>query len=291
MEAVAQRKIIRAVRNSTELEGVFGVPVLSLPTLFTLVASLSGFALCTGLYLAGTLNGLSVVVLNSIIIFFSFTPLHEATHRSFSRITWLNDMLGTVSAQLILPGFNTSLYRFLHVTHHQHTGELGTDPDEPFLSGPLFSRTIRWAFLDILWIRYYLKVWSQRPVTERVRFCIGVLAYLSVFAVGFSSSFAVEFFMAFVTPMLLGRVILVYLFAYIHHPQGVEQRNDPIGATGMIDAHPVSRLLMLGQTRHLIHHMYPGLPWYRYDRVWDVAKEKIPASLVNWGRFLGRISV
>ena len=90
--------------------------------------------------------------------------------------------------------------------------------------------------------------------------------------------------------MFLGRIILVYLFAYIHHVQGVEQRSDPIGATGMIDTHAVNRFLLLGQSRHLIHHLYPGLPWYRYDQVWDIARKEIPASKIKWGGLLGRMS-
>ena len=102
------------------------------------------------------------------------------------------------------------------------------------------------------------------------------------------SPYAVEFLVAFVIPMFLGRIILVYLFAYIHHPQGVEQRLDPIGATAMINTHPLNQALMLGQTRHLIHHLYTGLPWYRYRRVWEVAKQKIPISKIKWGGMLRR---
>jgi fatty acid desaturase len=289
MEAVAQRKIIHAIRKTPEIQDAFKVPLLALPTFVILILTLVGFGASTGFYLSGELGVIPLVLINSVIIYFSFTPLHEATHRSFSRVMWLNDVLGTASAQLILPGFNTSLYRFLHITHHQHTGESQTDPDEKFVSSPLWSRVLNWAFLDILWTRYYLSVWSERPQGERVRFCVGVFFYLSVFVVGFSSSYAVEFLFAFVVPMFLARVILVYLFAYIHHPRGVEQRSDPIGATGMIDTHVINRFLMLGQARHLIHHLYPGLPWYRYDQIWDVAREKIPTSEIRWGRFLGRI--
>lgn len=58
-----------------------------------------------------------------IFRFWSFTPLHEAVHRNLSTINWLNDSIGTLSAQLLLPGFSTSLYRYLHVTHHARTGQ------------------------------------------------------------------------------------------------------------------------------------------------------------------------
>jgi len=291
VEATAQRKIIHGIRKTPELQDAFQVPLLALPTFLILILTLAGFGIITSFYLAGELNVITLVFINSAIIFFSFTPLHEATHRSFSRVMWLNDLLGTLSAQLILPGFNTSLYRFLHITHHQRTGESQSDPDERFISAPLFNRVLNWAFLDILWTRYYLSVWSERPQGERVRFCAGLFFYISVFVIGFSSSYALEFLCAFVVPMFLGRIILVYLFAYIHHVQGVEQRSDPIGATGMIDTHTINRFLLLGQSRHLIHHLYPGLPWYRYDQVWDVARKEIPASKIKWGGLLGRMPI
>ena len=286
MNATEQRKIIHAIRRVPELQDVFRVPLLSLPSLLVLVLSLTGFVLSTSFYMFGALSAPALVFINSFLIFFSFTPLHEATHGSFSRIRWLNDVLGTISAQLILPGFNTSLYRFLHMTHHQHTGESEIDPDYKFISSPLFTRVLNWAFLDVLWTRYYLSVWSARPKGERVRFIVGLFLYLGIFFLGFMSPYAVEFLVAFVIPMFLGRIILVYLFAYIHHPQGVEQRLDPIGATAMINTHPLNHALMLGQTRHLIHHLYPGLPWYRYRRVWEVAKQKIPISKIKWGGML-----
>ena len=42
---------------------------------------------------------------------------------------------------------------------------------------------------------------------------------------------SMSFLVAFVIPCLLARIALVYLFAYIHHPHGVEQRVNPVGAT------------------------------------------------------------
>ncbi|OUU60713.1 MAG: hypothetical protein CBC21_00170, partial [Proteobacteria bacterium TMED61] len=217
MEAVEQRKIIKAVRNEPALAEVFKVPILSLPTSLLFVVFYVGFGATTYMYLQGAISWPLVIVANAIFIYISFTPFHEAVHRSLSRVNWINETLGTMSAQLLLPGFNTSLYRYLHVLqHHQHTGEADADPDVPFLIGSVFTRVARWAFLDVLWVRYYVGAWTTRPVAERVRFSVGVLIYISVLVIGFTSSFINEFLVAFVVPCLLARIALVYLFAYIH---------------------------------------------------------------------------
>lgn len=78
-----------------------------------------------------------------------------------------------------------------------------------------------------------------------------------------------------VPPMMLGRIILVYLFATIQHTHCVEQRNDRIGATRMhdVNASLLQRYFLLGQAQHLIHHMYPHVPWYRDNKIWMVAKK------------------
>lgn len=288
MDAVDQRKLLKVVRGSSEISDIFEVPILSIPTLVILIASFGAFGATTYLYLNGDLHPLAVIVINSCLIYFSFTPLHEATHRSFSKVRMLNDALGTISAQLLLPGFSTGLYRYLHMAHHQHTGEKNSDPDLPFVSGSYMKKVLRWAFLDLLWTKFYFGNWKQRPVGERLRFTIGLVFYLSVFAVGFNSGYVSEFLVCWVFPMLLGRIITVYLFADIHHPENVEQRVDPLGATGMIrNTNLIQRILMLGQARHLIHHLYPGLPWYRYDPVWNVAEKIIPPSMIKWGTFFG----
>lgn len=43
MEAVAQRKLIKTVRETPTLAKAFKVPLLALPTFFLTIASLGGF--------------------------------------------------------------------------------------------------------------------------------------------------------------------------------------------------------------------------------------------------------
>ncbi|MEP0070595.1 fatty acid desaturase [Pyruvatibacter sp.] len=229
------------------------------------------------------------IPLSSFFVFWSFTPLHEAVHRNLSNIIWLNDTVGTLGAQLLLPGFSTSLYRFLHVTHHARTGQKD-DPDLKFTQDNLLLCWFNSAFLDVLWTRYYLSVWNERPVAERARFGLGLFLYLTMFVVAFISPYTLEFFIAFVVPMLLGRVVTVYLFATIQHRQGHEQRVDPFGATSIQDVHSRwwKHLFMLGQSQHLIHHLYPGVPWFKYDPIWREAKAKVPPEQIRPSGYLVR---
>ena len=76
MEAVEQRKIIKAVRNEPALAEVFKVPILSLPTSLLFVVFYVGFGATTYMYLQGAISWPLVIVANAIFIYISFTLFH-----------------------------------------------------------------------------------------------------------------------------------------------------------------------------------------------------------------------
>ena len=289
MDAKQQRELIRDIKRTPDLAHAFSVPKMAWPTIAVLFISFIGFALSCYTMIVGLFSPFITVPVGAFFVFWSFTPLHEAVHRNLSSINWVNDTIGTISAQLLLPGFSTSLYRFLHVTHHARTGQ-ADDPDLKFTHDNLLYCWFNSAFLDILWTRFYFSVWNERPTAERARFGLGLFLYLTMFGVAFTSPYAVEFTLAFLLPMLLGRVITVYLFATIQHRRGHEQRVDPIGATSIQDVHSRwwRHLFMLGQSQHLIHHMYPGVPWYKYSPIWRAAQTKIPSESIRPSSYLSR---
>lgn len=289
MDTKQQRALIADIKGQSDLVNAFKVPPLAWPTMLVLLISFVGFALSTYAFVTDLLIPFITVPLSGFLVFWSFTPLHEAVHRNLSTNNWLNDTIGTFSAQLLLPGFSTSLYRYLHVTHHARTGQ-NDDPDLKFTHKNLFYSMLNAAFLDARWTQFYFSVWNKRPLAERTRFSIGLVLYLGLFVVAFTSAYAVEFIIAFVLPMLVGRMLTVYLFATIQHRKGHEQRVDPIGATSIqdVDSKWWQHLFMLGQSQHLIHHMYPGVPWYKYDAIWRAAKAKIPSDALRPSSYWAR---
>ena len=286
MDNKTQKLLRQEIRHAEALKGTFATPLLALPTVVVVVLSFLGFALSSYAFLAGYLPALVTIPISALFIFWSFTPLHEAVHGNISRVRWLNDGLGSLCAQLILPGFSAGLYRYLHLSHHARAGQ-SDDPDMKFIASTWQERVFNSVFLDILWTRFYLANWSSRPKQERRRFLLGLVLYASLFVVGLTSNYAIEFLMTWVLPMMLGRIILIYLFATIQHTQGIEQQEDLIGATRMHDVHGslLQRYFLLGQAQHLMHHMYPHVPWYRYNKIWQVAPTKIPSTKIRWGNY------
>ena len=233
----------------------------------------------TWLYLGGSLHVAGMLLINGFAIYLSFTPLHDATHRTVSRHRGVNDAVGTVCCLLLLPGITTRVYRYLHLEHHRYAGNLSKDPDEPFVSAPNWALPFVLAGLDVLWVTWYVKHWYSRPDGERLEFVLGIVFYLSVHLGFLLSPYALEFVLCFVIPQRLGLFYVSWFFAHIQHVEGVEWEMAPLQTTYKIQAGWLSNLLMMGQATHCIHHLAPSVPYYRYHLAWAIGKQIFEAEI------------
>lgn len=221
------------------------------------------------------------------VVYASFTPLHDATHRSVSRSPFVNDLVGTISEQALIPGATVALYRFLHLEHHRHTGDPERDPDEIMVSSPWWKKPLVMMFIDLVWFRWILLNWHLLTPRAKVR-DVTSFAILLVWNIGWLlSPYATEFLLVFFIPQRLGIMTVAYLFAAIQHPEGVEQADHPLQATYMMKGGRLTRILMLGQAQHLMHHMFPMVPYYKYNAMWRLAKPTLADTPLVWGEIFG----
>src|ERR1700720_3731149 len=101
------------------------------PTLLTFLGVYAGVAPVAATALEGYLPYWASIPIDAILIYFVFTPLHEATHGNIGgrgrRFAWLQSFIGHASGFLLLapyPGF-----RVLHLHHHANTNDPVEDPD------------------------------------------------------------------------------------------------------------------------------------------------------------------
>jgi ring-1,2-phenylacetyl-CoA epoxidase subunit PaaE len=68
-----------------------------------------------------------------------------------------------------------------------------------------------------------------------------------------------------IIPLIMTLFVIVLFFDYIpHHPHKSQDRYH----NTRIFPGKLMNILLLGQNYHLIHHMYPRLPWYKYQEVY-----------------------
>jgi len=236
------------------------------------LAAFGLFGVGTWLYLFGHVPFLVMLAINSFAVYASFTPLHDATHRTVSCNRRINDFIGTISCLLLLPGITTRIYRYLHLEHHRYAGHPTKDPDEPFVSSSPLAIPFILAGLDVLWSVWYLRQWSARPVGERVEFCFCLAFYIGIHIVFLLSPYAMAFFLCFMIPQRFGLFYVAWFFAHIQHPKGIQWETQPFQATVRVKTNPLARWMLLGQSKHCIHHFAPSLPYYRYHRAWNLGK-------------------
>ncbi|MCF4165638.1 fatty acid desaturase [Zavarzinia compransoris] len=273
--------LVAALRADERLRELHRLPLLPVPTIALMAGCFLVYGLSCWAFLGGYLPALATIPIGAVAIYVSFTPLHDGTHRAVSRNPVINDILGTLSGQILLPGVSVEVYRHLHLEHHKVTGEHGDDPDD-FLTGPKWRSLPLGMFTDIVWFFWYVKRFRQWTPRQNARFTFSFALFFLWHVAWIASPYAMEWVLVWVLPQRLGFGILTYLFAHIQHPPGVEQHDHPLHATVMIERHPLVLFAMLGQSAHLIHHLYPQLPFYRLEAGWDAVGDRLKARDIRF---------
>jgi ferredoxin-NADP reductase/fatty acid desaturase len=268
----AIREVLSQLVGDPDYEKVAHVPVIAWQQIALIVAAYGG----TAFGIIGYLQwGFPLWVSYPIMIyamFIGFTPLHDATHKALSSNRLINDILGTISAQTLFPGFNTPTYRAFHLEHHRYTGDKDFDPDERLVKWPKFVGPLFLAFTDLHWVHWYFtKAWKRWPKNLRPWVIGTVITVVVIYTVGLTSPYWYEFLILYVIPHRLALMVTAYAFAHIQHPEGLTWKDEPFQSTVRVTGNPIKRASLLGQAEHAMHHLLPHVPWYKYHRVCDLA--------------------
>ena len=215
-----------------------------------------------------------------ISAYFHYTPAHEAIHRNIVRSTRfdpLNGAIGWWSA--LLTGMTWPLLLRTHIAHHVHTNS-PRDPDA-FVHGSLprlFALAAVSVFTNLVPIPAwrliygtnspnlgYLDAWKIMPAAEwRLHQLVHGTMCLSVWAaVVFGYGAAV--FALYVVPATIGRLLMGIFLSWLPHRPFIE------GDRYALATLHKGRLLAwasAGHSMHLIHHLWPRVPFYRYHRLY-----------------------
>jgi len=269
------REVISQVVNDPQYKEVSSIPLFSIHQIG--LVALSYALVLGGIFLA--YSGFSLWLVYPMVIFgvhTSFTPLHDATHRSVSSNKLLNDLIGTISGNLVVPFNNTTMYRYFHLSHHRYVGDKDFDPDEPMVRIPTkhFPAGILVFFIYDVFILKWLftaKVWRRTPPRTQVIIVASFAANFIFYFVMLTSSVWFEFVIWFVIPNRIGMAFTNYGFSYLPHPEGVHVHKHPFQAAFTLKGNELILRSLWGQADHALHHLLPHIPWYKYKRIWHLA--------------------
>lgn len=200
---------------------------------------------------------------NTLALHCSGTVIHDACHQSAHRHRIVNAMLGHCSALIL--AFAFPVFTRVHLQHHGNVNHPKDDPDHYVSTGgPLWLIAVRFLYHEIfffqrrLWRNYELLEWFIS------RLIVITIVYISVqyHFLGYILNF--WFIPAFLVGIALG-----LFFDYLPHRPFVERNR---WKNARVYPGKVLNILILGQNYHLIHHLWPSIPWYNYQPAYYLMK-------------------
>jgi len=247
------------------------VPGLAWPTALLYVVTLGLFGLeAYGVLSAGWSPWLTVPM-GAAVTFLMFSVLHESTHHAISTNTRVNNFFGHVSTPFVGAYSNFPLIKFIHIEHHRNTNEAkDVDPDAWTSEGPWWQLPFRWATIDLWYVVFYLRRIRERPLRESVPVVLWATGAIGLLVWSATAGHLAAVVMLYLLPQRIGLAILAWWFDYLpHHGLTATQREDKYQATRVrVGGEWWMTPLFVYQNYHLVHHLHPSVPFYRYVRAW-----------------------
>jgi ring-1,2-phenylacetyl-CoA epoxidase subunit PaaE len=267
------------------------VPAVAWPTIALLVGTATVLALSCWLALSGVWPLWAGVLPNAVCSYLMFTVAHDATHSATSNRRRLNMLVGWLSTPFFAPQASFPVLRFIHMQHHRFTNhEVGVDPDAYTMAGPIWQRPLRWTTIDLHYLWFYLRHIGSRPRREVTGLAAQWMVVLALAAWAVASGGLLELVVLVLIPQRLAILWLAYAFDYLpHHGLTAKPSENRFRTTrNRIGMEWLLNPLLLYQNYHLVHHLHPVVPFYRYLRVWrrneDEYLEHDPALSTARGR-------
>jgi len=251
-------------------------PKIAWPTIVLLLAAYTLFGVVTFAYMEGTLPLVWAVLFNSTASYMAFAVAHDATHRSVSTNPQLNDWLGRAGILLLEPAPLLPVFRCVHMRHHRFTNDPSKDPDVYLSTGPAWLLPFKWMTFDVTYLKYYLKpeVFKKRPKSERIEFYLAILFGVLVISAFTLMGWLEYYLLLFLIPTRIAKFFIIWVFDFLpHYPHQIHATDDPFRSTSnRVGLEWLLTPIFVYQNYHLVHHLYPTVPFYRYIKVWNAKK-------------------
>ncbi len=247
------------------------VPRVAWPTLALMIAAFGLFAGSTAAAVSGLWPWPPSAALNAVAIYMLFTVAHDAAHHSASSDDILNRWMGRLSIPFLSPAFGFGAFRFIHMQHHRFTNDDdGRDPDHYTMEGPGWQRPLRWTTLDLHYVRFYLPQIGARPRSEQIEIAVQLTLFAALCVWLVAAGWGGEIVLLYLLPQRLAIAYLAWAFDYLpHNSLHARPGDDRLKTTrNRVGGERWVSPLLLYQNYHLVHHLHPVVPFYRYLRVW-----------------------
>lgn len=246
--------------------GRANTPEFAWPTVILALVLLGGFVASVALAMLGYIPYWAAGALNTVVIYSIYTVMHEAVHYNISSrrhgLRWVDTVLGHAAGFLLWQFVDH--HREQHMMHHKHANE-EHDPD--INARGSFPGYIFWR-LPVALVNYFNPFALYAQCKEYGVSKAGIRRSLTGFAFNAAvliglivAGFGIEVLVLWFIPWWIGNTVMLTMFTWLPHHDHHETGR--YRDTRVFDF-PGANFVLLGQGYHLIHHMMPAVPWYRY---------------------------
>lgn len=245
-----------------------GVPRVAWPTVLLFAGGAATWLGSTALAVTGTWPWPLSTALSTIASFVLFTVAHEASHATISTSAALNTWLGRLATPMFAPFAGYRTWRFIHMQHHRFTNHAdGSDPDHYTHRGARWTRLARWLTIDLYYLVFYLPKLRRRPRGEQLELALTLAVVGGACAALVATGHLLWVLVLYLLPCRLAVGLLGWAFDYLPH-NGLGHLDRYRATRNRIGLERLLTPLLLYQNYHLVHHLHPIIPFYRYIAVW-----------------------
>lgn len=225
------------------------------------------------------------IVIASIASYSQFTVMHDSVHNSVSKNQFINNTFGVLSSIWLGPTSNWYGFQQHHLLHHKETNNKDLDPDMWCSNNFIKNDNIiflfcRWATLDFYYIyKTFKNINCMKNVTK---FSANQLAMIFLVYYIFTTFSMFSIIKYWILPSRVAILVLSFAFDYLpHYPHIITKKDNRYRTTSYINCSWFIKIILspiaFYQDYHLIHHLYPNIPFYNYPVMWN----KMENYLIN----------
>jgi fatty acid desaturase len=257
-------------------------PAVAIPTVTLFVFVMTGITATWYFALMGDLPMWAGAIINGLLTYGLFSVIHDASHHSLSSNKRFNETLGSIGLFFLFPYAPMVALRWVHNQHHIYANG-PMDPDRFEHESPWWQVPFRWTFFDGYYIYYFFKHGGKVIKRHAKALIIYYSSLALLFAASLYFGYGYELFMLWFIPSRITLFLVAIAFVILpHQPALVAQNEDPYMATTMrLGWEWLLTPLLVYQNYHLIHHLYPEIPFYKMHKVWFLKYDEINAQDIS----------
>ena len=286
--ATIEQELPKESPSEALFQSYLKAPTLAIPTVLIFIGVMAGLATVWYYALAGALPLWQGALMNGLLTYWLFSVIHDASHHSLSSIKPINETLGAIGLFFLFPYAPMVALRWVHNKHHIHANG-PMDPDRFEHDATWWQAPFKWSFFDGYYIYYFFKYGMKVVKRHLVSLIMYYSALVALFVTALYFGYGYELFMLWFIPSRITVFLICVVFVILPHAPGtVGQEQDKYMATTMrMGCEWLLTPLMVYQNYHLIHHLWPEIPFYKMHKAWYLKYDEINAENISFQTAFG----